>query len=130
MFGEELRGESHAFGRNAFALQVLNSLDGGVFGNAQHPTDGTARNFGKSQFGNFLDIGIGLDDPVMSGQPGIQCAVGDVSCHLLSTNQETFDFVVVDGGNITSRLNGQVVSTLAKEFKGGFLQTASGNTKF
>ena len=85
-------------GGDMLPLQIPRALNRRILRHRQHPAHRTAAHLGEHQLGNFDYLRAVLDDPVVSRQPGIHDAVLDVTRHFLRSNQDTFDFRVVDLG--------------------------------
>jgi len=93
-------GETDQFGGDALAGQIFQRADGRVAVGDQNPAGGLIGTFRVAQLGDFYYIGLGFQNPVQSGQAGVERAVGDVGRHFLRAHQRAADFGVVDGGEI------------------------------
>ena len=96
MLGQPAPGEVEDLGGDPLALQILDRLDGRIDGHREHPADGPSTGLAQDQLAQLEDIGPALDDPVVSGQPAVEHAVGDITRDLLGTQQRAGDLGVVD----------------------------------
>ena len=87
-----------------FAFEVARFADCGIFGNGEHPADASEALLGIDEFGEFVHVGAGFDDPIVAGNAGVERAGLDVAGHFLCANEQAFDFGIVDGGNIAARV--------------------------
>ncbi len=86
----------HGFGGDDFAFEVFHGIDGGIFGNGKDPAHAAEAGLGIDQFGDFLHVRAGFDDPVISGEAAIEAAVFHVARHFLRAHEHAFDFGIVD----------------------------------
>ena len=77
-----------------------------------------------------MHVGSCFQDPVVSGDTGIEDAIFDVSSHFLGSDEHAFYFRIVDGWEIGAGGEFDVVSSAAEESCGGFLETSCRDTKF
>jgi len=71
-----------------------------------------------------VDISLSLDNPVVTGDSGIENPLLDVPGHFLGSNQQTLNLLIVDLWIIRSRRKRNVVTRSLKKLCGGILEAA------
>ena len=117
-------------GGDSFAFQVLDGLDRRVFRDAEHPTDRSAADLGKQQLADLDDVGPGLQHPVVAGNSGIEDTLLDVPGHLLSADQQAFNFTIINRRVVGTRREGNLVAGAAKQLRRRLLKAAGRDPQF
>ena len=123
-------GHAHGFGGDDFAFEVFHGVDGGIFGDGENPAHAAEARLRINEFGDFLHVGAGFDDPVISGKAAIETAVLDVARHFLRADKHAFDFRIVDGGIIAAGADGNAPAGAREKLDGRILQASFGNAEF
>src|ERR1035438_1465880 len=129
-FGREVSlGYFNQFGGDDHAFKIFSLLKAAAFRNGQHPAHLAAALFGISQRCDAGNFEAAFDDPVDTGEAGIENAVIDVTRHLLRANQHALDLAVVDGGEVGAAVSVDVPASALEESNGCILQTAFGDAE-
>ena len=123
-------GGGDEFGGDDFAFEIFDGLEGGGFGDGEHPADFAEALFGVDQVGDGYDIGFDSPRPSRAGEAGVENAVFDVARHFLGADEHAFDFGIVDGGEVGARAGGDVEAGAAEEIDGGVFEAAFGDAEF
>src|SRR5262245_62140318 len=68
-------------------------------------------------------------DPVLSGEAGIEHAIGDIARHLLGADQHALDLRIIDRRKVRPRARVDVESGAGEELNGGVLQRPLGQSE-
>jgi hypothetical protein len=71
-----------------------------------------------------------LGDPVLSGQPGVNHAVGNVARHFLRPDEHAVDLAVVNRGVVGARIDVDVEPGAREQLDRGVLKRSLGQTEF
>ena len=129
VFFEVAFGELDDFGGDAFAFEVFDGFDGGVFLDAKDPAGGLAGGFAEKEFADFVDVGGVFADPIEASDAAVEEAVFDVAADFLGANEADFHFVVVDVWDVGAAADLDVESGLGHFFDGRVLEASFGEAE-
>ena len=88
--------EADRLGRDALALEILDSLDLRVVRDSEDPANGIGSRLRVVKLANFLDVGAVLVDPVVAADASVEKPELHVAAHFLRPQKPALDFFVVD----------------------------------
>src|SRR5262249_13574451 len=122
-------GGRNQFGGNDLAVQVAYAMKRRGRRYRQYPPDLAEALLGIDQVRHCDHLRLVLLDPIAAGEAGIQNAIFDIAGHLLSPDQHTSDFGVIDPWEIGTAAGGDLKTSAAEQINGRILEASLGNAE-
>ena len=124
---EIIAGDVDEFRGDDAIGEIFGALEGGIFGGGEDPSDFAAAALGVDQIADGGNFQTAFDDPIETGEAGVDRTVLNVAGHFLCADQETVNLGIGGSGKIGAAVGVGGQSGACEELQSCFLQTAFGD---